>query len=66
MGKCVFKICTVPHNGACQISKIALMEKGQRKSTQFFRKTNTPPCAFVIGSEICCSVLAIVEYKNYG
>lgn len=64
MRKCVFKVCTVPHNGACQISKIPLMKKGQRKCTQFLRKTDSPPCTFIIRPKIRCGVLAVMKYKD--
>ena len=40
------------------------MKKGQRKRAQFFRKSDAPSCTFLIRSEIRCSVLTIVEYKN--
>ena len=51
-------------NGLYDAQQITLVEEVQRKGTQFFRKPDTPPCAFIIRSEICRGVLAIMKNKN--
>ena len=64
MRKCVFKVCTVAHNCACLVSLITLVDEGMRMCTLFLRKSDTPRCAFILRSEICRGVLAIMKNKN--